>query len=142
MNSPWKMSILAGLLLLLFALPAVAQITKSMSFETTFPFYAGNAKMPAGAYRVTQPNMSENLLLIESTNGSHSVFVEFSPTTAENPHPQSDVTFNKYDKADFLNMIWVQGQNTGMQLIPEKVEQSAAKAGAPVRHTVAAKGSS
>ncbi len=139
MKSPRTSTILAGVLSLLFAIPALGQITTSIEFETTFPFYAGGAKMPAGAYRVTQPDSSESMLLVENSSGSHSAFVEFNSTSSENPHAQSDVTFNKYGKTDFLNLLWVQGQNSGMQIVPTKAEQMAAKAAAPVRHSVSAK---
>jgi hypothetical protein len=40
----------SGLLCLLFAIPATAQIVNGLSFTTTFPFYAGNTKMPPGTY--------------------------------------------------------------------------------------------
>jgi hypothetical protein len=130
---------LTGLLSLLLALPAVGQITTSLNFETTFPFYAGNVKLPAGAYRVTPATESTGLLLIESTNGSHSAFIEYDTTNAEKAHAQTDVTFNKYGKTDFLDLLWIQGQNFGMQVAPTKFEQAAAKSGAPVRHSVSAK---
>jgi hypothetical protein len=131
--------VLTGLISLLLAIPAVGQITNSLNFETTFPFYAGSAKLPAGAYRVTPATESTGLLLIESTDGAHSVFVEYVPTNSEKAHAQTDVTFNKYGKTDFLNLLWVQGQAYGMQVAPTKLEQAAAKTGTPVRHSVAAK---
>ena len=53
MKPELKSAMLAGALLLTFAMFARAQITNEITFETAFPFYAGNAKMPAGSYRVT-----------------------------------------------------------------------------------------
>jgi hypothetical protein len=53
--------------------------------------------------------------------------------------PQTDVTFNKYGKVDFLNLLWVQGQNQGMQIVQTKAEQLAAKTATQARHTVSAK---
>jgi hypothetical protein len=93
--------VLTGLISLLFAMPAVAQITNSLNFETTFPFYAGNAKLPAGAYTVTPATESSGLLLLESTDGHHSVFLECVPTNSGKAHAQTDVTFNKYSKGRF-----------------------------------------
>jgi hypothetical protein len=95
--------------------------------------------MPAGSYTITQPNADDNLLLIEDTTGSHSVYVEYVVTPSDNHHPQSDVTFNKYGKADFLSLIWIQGQDSGMQILPSKAEQNAAKAVAAERHSLSAK---
>jgi hypothetical protein len=134
-----RLIVLTGLISLLLAIPAVGQITNSLNFETTFPFYAGSAKLPAGAYRVNPATESTGLLLIESTDGAHSVLVEYVPTSSEKAHAQTDVTFNKYGKIDFLNLLWVQGQASGMQVAPTKLEQAAAKTGTPVRHSVAAK---
>jgi hypothetical protein len=131
--------VLTGLISLLLAIPALGQITNSLNFETTFPFYAGNTKLPAGAYTVTPATQATALLLIESTDGHHSAFLECVPTKSEKAHAQTDVTFAKYGTTDFLDLLWVQGQTYGMQVAPTKFEQAAAKAGGPVRHSVPAK---
>jgi hypothetical protein len=128
-----------GLLSVLYAIPAMAQITTRVTFDAPSAFYAGNAKMPAGSYSVTQPNDAESLLLIEDESGSHSAFVECVVTSSETPHTQSDVTFNKYGKTEFLSLVWVEGQNSGMQVLPSKAEQNAAKAAAAEKHSLSAK---
>jgi hypothetical protein len=139
MNTVKKLIVLMGLLSVLCAIPAMAQITTRVTFDAPSAFYAGNAKMPAGSYAVTQPNDDENLLLIEDASGSHSAFVEYVVTSSETPHTQSDVTFNKYGKTEFLSLIWVEGNDSGMQVIPSKAEQSAAKAAAAEKHSLSAK---
>jgi hypothetical protein len=139
MKAELKSAMLVGALLLTFAMFARAQITNEITFETSFPFYAGNAKMPAGSYRVTPVQEEARLLLIEDATGSHSVYVEFAPTHADNPHPQTDVTFNTYGKEDFLNQLWIQGQTYGMQMLPGKAEEIAAKTGTVKRHSVPGK---
>jgi hypothetical protein len=131
-----KLIFLTATLSILVALSTHAQITNVLIFKTSFPFYAGNAKMPAGEYRVTQPDANAPVLLIESESGSHSAFVDFNPTTSEQPHPQSDVTFNKYGGVDFLNLLWVQEQNYGMQVLTTKHEESLAKTATAQKHTV------
>jgi hypothetical protein len=139
MNTVKKLIVLMGLLSVLYAIPAMAQITTRVTFDAPSAFYAGNAKMPAGSYSVTQPNDDENLLLIEDVSGSHSAFVEYVVTSSETPHTQSDVTFNKYGKTEFLSLVWVEGQNSGMQVLPSKAEQNAAKAAAAEKHSLSAK---
>jgi hypothetical protein len=120
--------------------PVTAQIINGVDFTTSFPFYAGNAKMPAGAYTITQPQGDDNtVLLIESKSGSHSAFLDNIPTQAANPHPQSDVTFKKYGTTDYLSQVWVAGQNYGMELVPTKVEQKAASSTSAVQHSVSGK---
>ena len=120
----------------------MAQITNKVTFDAPAAFYAGNAKMPAGSYTVTQPEPDDNLLLIEDASGSHSAFVEYEVVSSNTPHAQSDVTFNKYGNVDFLSAIWVQGRNSEMQILPSKVEQNAAKAAAAEKHSLSANSAS
>jgi hypothetical protein len=77
---------------------------------------------------VSVPNEDDNFLLVEDADGSHSVFVEFAVTSSETPHAKSDVTFNKYGETEFLSQVWVEGEDSGMQVLPSKTEQDAAKA--------------
>jgi hypothetical protein len=130
----------SGLLCLLFAIPAVAQITSAVNFTTTFPFYVGNAKLPAGSYKITTSIYDPNTLQIESSSGSHSAFIEFVPTQADSSHKTTAVSFKKYGTTDFLDTIWIQGQKFGMQIEATKVEQKLAAGGAPQAHDVTAKG--
>jgi hypothetical protein len=115
-----------GLLCLLSVMPLAAQIINGVDFTTSFPFYAGNAKMPAGSYKVTESDMDESILQIQSNDGVHSALVEFIPTHSAQPHPYSDVTFHKYGNTEYLNRIWVQGQEYGMKVDATKAETKAA----------------
>jgi len=139
MNILKKRIVPMGLLLVLFAIPSMAQITNRVTFDAPSAFYAGNAKMPEGSYTVSQPDIDANLLLIEDANGSHSAFVEYEVVSSNTPHAQSDVTFNKYGNVDFLSAIWVEGRRSEMQIAPSKVEQNAAKAAAAEKHSLSAK---
>jgi hypothetical protein len=142
MNTLKKLIVPMGLLSALCAIPTMAQITNSVKFDAPSAFYAGNAKMPAGSYTVTQPEPGDNLLLIEDASGSHSAFMEYVIVHSETPHAQSDVTFNKYGNVDFLSAIWVDGRKSEMQILPSKVEQNAAKAAAAEKHSLSAKSAS
>jgi hypothetical protein len=138
-----KLLKLAGtsvLLYLAFAIPAPAQINNSVNFTTTFPFYAGNTKLPAGSYKISPASFDSSVLTIESATGGHSAFIEYTPTQAEAGHKTTDVGFKKFGSTDFLDTIWVGGQQFGMQLQTSKYEQSLAKGGAPTAHSVSAKG--
>ena len=139
MNALKKLIVGMSLMSVLCAIPAMAQITNAVTFEAPSAFYAGNAKMPAGSYRVTQPNADDNLLLLETADGSHSVFVEFEKGSSDTRHTQSDVTFNKYGSVDFLSAIWVEGRKSEMQILPSKFEQNTARAAAAEKHTLSAK---
>jgi hypothetical protein len=137
MKNLLKMTAGTAVLALGSALPMMAQMDNGMNFTTSFPFYAASVEMPAGSYRVSQPEMNAPELLIQSAAGKRTAFVDFIPTRSEQPHQQSDVTFHKYGGVDYLNRLWVVGQRYGMKLDPTKAELKAASATAVVEHSVA-----
>ena len=138
MSNFGKLVVKMGLLSLLSAMPLAAQIDNGVDFKTTFPFYAGNAKMPAGSYKISQSDIDASVLQIQSNDDTHSAFVDFVPMHAEQPHSQSDVTFHKYGDTDYLNRIWVNGQRYGMKVEPTKAETKAATKANVVEHSVVA----
>jgi hypothetical protein len=138
MNSFGKLVVKMGFLSLLSVIPLAAQIDNGMNFTTTFPFYAGNAKMPAGSYRITQSDIDTSVLLVQSQNGAYSAYVDFIPMHAGQPHLKSDVTFHKYGDTDYLNRLWVNGQKYGMKVDPTKAEKKAAANTNVVEHSIVA----
>ena len=140
MNNVGKLVVKMGFLSLLSVMPLAAQIDNGVDFTTSFPFYAGDTKLPAGQYKVTQPDADDDLLLVESINGAHSVFVEFLPAQSAQPHRQSDVTFQKYGDTDYLNRVWIEGQNYGIKIAPGKVETKAAAGANAVQNSTVARG--
>ena len=138
MKNVSKLVVGMGLLSLLSVMPLAAQIDNGVNFTTSFPFYAGNAKMPAGSYKITQSDMDESILQIQSNDGGRSALVEFLPTHSAQPHPHSDVTFHKYGDTEYLNRIWVQGQKYGTKVDPTKAETKAAANASVVEHSLSA----
>ena len=138
MNSLGKLVVRMGLLSLLCVMPLAAQIENGVDFKTSFPFYAGNAKMPAGSYNISPSDIDSSMLQIRSIDGTHSAFVDFVPTHAEQPHSQTDVTFHKYGDTDYLNRIWVNGQRYGMKVDATKAETKAAASANVVEHSIIA----
>ena len=120
------------------AIPAFAAITNQLDFQTSFPFYVGNVEMPAGSYSVAQPDMDGKILLIRNADRAHSAFIDFIPTHAAQPHAHSDVTFHKYENVEYLNRLWVDGQQYGMKVEPTKAEQNLAAQTKPVEHSLVA----
>jgi hypothetical protein len=116
MKSLFKLVGASALLCLCFAIPGSAQILNGLTFTTTFPFYAGNTKLPAGAYTVRPVDFGSDTLVIEDSTGKHSAFIDIEPTQTEPAHKSGDVTFHKYGEIDFLNRLWVGGQQYGMQV--------------------------
>lgn len=137
MKSILKSAVIGAVLALGPLLPAMAQIDHDFEFTTTFAFYAANTKMPAGSYRISHTDVDANELLIQSTDGKYSAFVDFVPTQSEQPHQQTDVTFHKYGEVEYLNRMWVVGENYGLKVDPTKSELKAASASAMVEHSIA-----
>lgn len=136
MKTLLRVMIAATVLAYAATIPAMAQIDNGLDFTTSFPFYAQNAKMPAGSYKVTQADSDPNTLRIESADGAYSAFIEIIPTRADQPHKQGEVTFHKYGDTDYLNRLWVEGQRYGMKVEPTKSERKAAASVKAVEHSV------
>jgi hypothetical protein len=126
MNRLGKRIMEMGLVSLLSVLPLAAQVDDGAGFTTAFPFYAGSTKLPAGSYKITQPDMNPAVLQIESTDGKTTVFVRFIPTESAQPHGKSAVTFHRYGDADYLDRVWLAGETDGVMLGPTKAEAKAA----------------
>jgi hypothetical protein len=138
MNNFGKVAVKMGLLSLLSVMPLAAQIDNGVDFKTSFPFYVGTTKMPAGSYKITQSDSSENMLLVQSMDGTQSGFIEFIPTHSAQAHRNSDVTFHKYGDTEYLNRIWVEGQKYGMKVEPTRAEIKAAANSNVVEHSLVA----
>ena len=138
MKTVQQITVLTSMLCLLSVIPATAQIDNRLTFQAPFAFYAGNAKLPAGNYTVTQADDNAGLLLIESADGLHSVFVDYMTDDSDTAPAKTEITFNKYGNAEFLGRISVQGQNS-MQVLPSKAEHNAARAAASQKHSLSAK---
>jgi hypothetical protein len=138
MNTFHKLGVLMSAAFLLTAIPAAAQINETVKFDAPFAFYAGNVKLPAGSYTVTQSSDNLDILLLESADHSQSTFVECMTVDANALASDTEVSFNKYGKDDFLNRISVQGDSSEMQILPSSAEQNAAQAADAVEHSLSA----
>src|SRR5258708_17941882 len=135
MNTVGKLVMRFGFLSLLSVMPLAAQIDTSVDFTTCFPFYAGNAKLPAGNYRVSQPDMGAEILRIQNIDEPRSAFVDFTPTQSLQPSRKSSVSFEKYGDTDFLDRVWIAGETYGIKADPTKVEAAAAAGANAAEHT-------
>lgn len=134
-----KLVCLTALLALVYAIPVVAQIDNQVSFQAPFAFYAGNAKLPAGNYRVTESDAGDNTLLIESTDGAHSVFVDYEPSDSPTPAGKTEITFKKYGDNEFISAISIEGNDSRMTFVPSKAEKKASTNGEAATHALSAK---
>lgn len=127
----------------LSGLTASAQEKVVVSFTAANSFYAGNAKMPAGKYTITQLGVGQgNIVRLRNSTGSHEVLLEFTPATSEVPRTSTDVVFNKYGNMDYLKKILLPGsgpENSSSMVFPQTAaENLAAQSGKPTEHSVKA----
>jgi hypothetical protein len=125
MNNVGKLLLKMGLLSLLSVLPLAAQIDNGVDFTASSPFYAGDVKLPAGNYKVVRLDDLADVLRIENRDTLHSIFVDFTPTEAALPYRKTVVTFDKYGDADYLDRVWIEGEEYGLSVDPGRVETAA-----------------
>jgi hypothetical protein len=140
MNTFHKITVLMSLVLLLTAIPAMAQINQIVKFDAPFAFYAGNVKLPAGNYTLTRADDNLDVLLLQSADRSQSVFVKYMTVDANTPPSDTEVSFSQYGKADFLDRISVQGEDSEMQIMTSTAEQNSAQAAVAVQHSLSNEG--
>lgn len=120
-----KIVVTMGMLSLLSVMPLAAQIDNSVVFTAPFPFYAGNVKLPAGSYRITEPNASAKIVLIRNIAGTKGEFINFIPTGSLDPQKETDVTFHKYGDTGYLQTLSVEGETDGIEFPRTKAEAKA-----------------
>jgi hypothetical protein len=126
MNSFKKVVVKTGLLSLLLVMPLAAQVDNSVVFTAPFPFYAGKVELPAGTYKISEPNENIDVVLIRSIAGTRSAFLDFTPTSSIDPYSGTDVTFHKYGDTGYLEGVSVVGETEGLEFKQTKAEAEAA----------------
>ena len=117
--------VLIGMLSLLSAMPLAAQDNNSVVFTAPFPFYAGNVKLPAGSYRITEPIASPWIVQIRNIAGTREEFINFIPTRSLDPQKETDVTFQKYGDTGYLQTLSLEGETDGIEFPRTKAEAKA-----------------
>jgi hypothetical protein len=118
-----------GMLSLLSVIPLAAQVAhspvSSVVFTAPFPFYAGNVKLPAGSYRITEPIANADLVLIRNIASTKEEFIYFTPTSSLGPQKENDVTFHKYGDTGYLQALSLEGETEGIEFPRTKAEAKA-----------------
>jgi len=139
--------VLTGLVVLVAMVSGVAQNSwngdqLNVSFKAPMAFYAGDTKMPAGSYHITQ-SVGPGTLVLKADKGKHEVILPYDANPSPAPVNKIEVTFNKYGNDDYLNSVafgsisstqgsWI------VQIRPSAGEQAAAKSAAAAPHKVPA----
>ncbi len=124
-----KLVMTMGMLSLLSVMPLTAQVADSVFYKVVFTapfsFYAGNVKLPAGSYMITQPNQNASTVLIRNIAGTNGEFVNFRLTSSLNGQKKSYVTFHKYGDTGYLRTLSLEGATDGIEFPRTKVEAKA-----------------
>jgi len=124
-----KIVMTMGMLSLLSVMPLAAQVAHSLVnsvvFTAPFPFYAGNVKLPAGSYRITEPLANADVVLIRNIAGTKGEFINFIPTSSVDPQKENDVTFQKYGDTGYLQGLSIEGETDGIEFPRTKAEAKA-----------------
>jgi hypothetical protein len=126
-----KIVVTMGMLSLLSAMPLAAQVANSLVssvvFTAPFPFYAGDVKLPAGSYKITEPLLNSKIVLIRNISGTEGEFISFIPTSSWDPQKENDVTFQKYGDTGYLQALSIEGETDGLEFPRTKAEAKAAE---------------
>ena len=129
------------LALTIYASKANAQIIGDLEVNIPFQFHAGNAKLPAGEYRIHVLDDSDlTVMEISSADGSTSALFQVQNTEANSTPAKSELIFNKYGDRYFLAEVFEEGNLNGSKVAESRYkkkisqEDAAAHERASVRH--------
>jgi len=103
---------------------AQAQVTDDLEVNIPFQFHAGNAKLPAGEYRIHMLDSSDlTIMEISSADGSASALLQVMDAEAKTTPNKDELIFNKYGNRYFLADVFEVGSSTGSQVLESKYEK-------------------
>jgi hypothetical protein len=118
---------------------ALAQITGDLEVNIPFQFHVGNAKLPAGQYRIhVLDNSDLTVMEISSNDGSTSALFEVQDAEANATPAKSELIFNKYGDRYFLSKVFDEGNPSGSQVIKSRYEKTVSQAAAEAQAHVPA----
>ncbi len=103
---------------------AHAQILGDLEVKIPFQFHAGNAKLPAGEYRIHVLDDSDlTVMEISSVDGSSSALFEVQAAEANSEPAKSELIFNKYGNRYFLRKLFDEGNRSGNEVVKSRYEK-------------------
>jgi hypothetical protein len=116
---------------------AHAQIVGDLEANIPFQFHAGNAKLPAGKYRIHMLDNSDlTVMEISSVDGSTSALFQVQETEANSQPAKSELIFNKYGDRYFLANLFDEGNPSGSQVVESRYEKRISEQGATAQEHV------
>jgi hypothetical protein len=121
--------VLSVFALTIFAGKAHAQIVGDLDVDIPFQFHAGNARLPAGKYRIHVLDGSDlTVMEITSADGSTSALFEVQDAEANATPAKSELIFNKYGNRYFLAKLFDEGNPSGSQVLKSRYEAKVGQA--------------
>ena len=131
--------VLSVFALTIFAGKAHAQIVGDLDVDIPFQFHAGNARLPAGKYRIHVLDGSDlTVMEITSADGSTSALFEVQDAEANATPAKSELIFNKYGNRYFLAKLFDEGNPSGSAVDESRYEKTVSKAAAEAQAHVPA----
>jgi hypothetical protein len=117
-----------------------AQIVGDLEVNIPFQFHAGNAKLPAGQYRIHVLDGSDlTVMEISSADGSTSALFQVQDAEANSTPAKSELIFNKYGNRYFLAKLFDAGNPAGSELVKSTYEKNIGQTALEAQEHVPAK---
>ena len=115
--------------LTIYASSAQAQIVGDLEVNIPFQFHAGNAKLPAGKYRVhVLDDSGLTVMEISSVDGSSAALFQVDSAEANSTPAKSELIFNKYGDRYFLAKLFDEGDPNGSRVVESRYEKMVGQA--------------
>jgi hypothetical protein len=103
---------------------ANAQVVGDLEANIPFQFHAGNAKLPAGTYRIHVLDDSDlTVMEIIRVDGSASALFQVQESETKSAPNQSELVFNKYGDRYFLANMFDAGNPIGTKVVESQYEK-------------------
>ena len=123
-----KTVVVLNLLLILTALSAFAQSSRSKVTNIPFSFTVGNKTLPAGQYKIAPYRTGgDTLWLVQSRDGGTSALVTTQSITSAESQDKSKLVFRRYGSQYFLSQIWTAGATAGREVRVSRPKSDLAK---------------
>jgi hypothetical protein len=110
---------------------ARAQIDGDLEVNIPFQFHAGDARLPAGTYRIHMVSDGDsNVMEITSADGSTSAVFEVHQENPDSIPAKGELIFNKYGDRYFLAKVFDGGNPIGSALTESRYEKKLGQAAA------------
>src|SRR4026208_436988 len=117
-----KVLVCSAMALLLVGV-AYALDSYPLTAEIPFPFYVGDAQMPAGEYLIEVPVQRILRVMSRGEQRSSACIVAFGISINTTPET-GKLVFTKYEDGNyFLSAIWAPSNSTGLQTMKSKRER-------------------